>query len=241
MTSEVPQSITRAFVLPFLMLLSLGALAQDEPVVIPEPQEKGAFFFEATSQYLFFKAVDLDGSVVLGNADQVFYVPKIKPGLGFGIGFGRRFRSGLWAVSYLVSGHDANFLGRKTTAVSRLVQINSRTFLFRTSPLRPFIYFGLIFPWLKVRDDVADSSGKLHDATYGGVGVNAGAGVLAPVSLRMFFSASLICRFIGYLYAYGPVKGIDVTDLFDDVNGPRHRRFLRAPVIALELSLGYEL
>ncbi|MDD8013547.1 MAG: hypothetical protein PHX05_08730 [Acidobacteriota bacterium] len=233
--------MTRAFVPLFLLLLPLGALAQDEPVVVPEPREKGAFFLEATSQYLSFNAVDLNGSMVVGNADQVFYVPKIKPGLGFGIGFGRRFRSGLWAVSYLVSGHDANLSGRETTAVSRLVQINSRTFLFRTSPLRPFLHFGLIFPWLKVRDDVADRNGKLHDATYGGVGVNAGAGILAPVSSRMFFSASLIYRFIGYLYAYGPVKGIDVTDLFDDVVGPRHRRYLRAPVIALELSLGYEL
>ena len=46
---------------------------------------------------------------------------------------------------------------------------------------------------------------------------------------------------IGYLYARGPVKGIDVTDLFDDVSGPRHQRYLRAPALALELSLGYEL
>jgi len=125
--------------------------------------------------------------------------------------------------------------------VSRLVQLNSRTFLFRTSPLRFFIHFGLNFPWLKVRENVSDRSGRFYDATYLGVGANAGAGLLLPVSSRMFFSGSLIYRFIGYLYASGPVKGIDVTDLFDDVSGTRHRRYLRAPVIALELSLGYDL
>ena len=227
--------------LALLLWLPVSLVAQEDPVVVPEPQERGAFFFEATTQYLSFTRRDLDGVMVIGNADQVFYIPRVKPSLGFGIGFGRRFRSGLWAVSYLVSGHDADFQGKESTAVSRLVQVNARTYLFRTSPLRLFAHFGLNFPWLKVRYNVADRSGKLHDATYAGVGVNAGAGLLAPVSSRMFFSASLVYRVLGYLYAYGPVKGIDVTDLFDDVSGPRHRRLLRAPVVALELSLGYEL
>ena len=224
-----------------MILMPLALVAQEGALVVTEPQDRGAFFLEATSQYLSFGAGDLDGALVVGNADQVFYVPKIRPSLGFGIGFGRRFRSGLWAITYLVSGHDASFQERESTAVSRLVQINARTFLFRTSPLRLFAHFGLNFPWLKVRDDVADRNGKWHDATYLGVGANAGAGILSPVSSRMFFSASLVYRFVGYLYAKGPVKGIDVTDLFDGVTGPRHPRFLRAPVIALELSLGYEL
>ncbi|MBN2345653.1 MAG: hypothetical protein JXO51_04620 [Candidatus Aminicenantes bacterium] len=224
-----------------LLLAALAAPAQDEPPVVPQPPDKGAFFFEVTSQYLSFSRIDLNGSMVLGDADQVFFIPRIKTSLGFGIGLGRRFRSGLWSFSYLVSGHDVSFQGRDGTAVSRLVQVNARTFLLRTPPLRPFLHFGLNFPWLKVRKNVADRDGKLSDATYMGVGANAGAGLLAPVSSRMFFSASLMVRFVGYLYAFGPVKGIDVTDLFDDVTGPRHRRYLRSPVIALELSLGYEL
>jgi hypothetical protein len=223
------------------LLPALGALAQEPPVVIPEPVEKGAFFFEVTTQYLSFNHRDLDGNMVLGNSDQVFYIPHIKPSLGFGFGFGRRFRSGLWSVSYLVSGHDVTFQGRDSTAVSRLLQLNSRTFLLKTSPMRLFLHFGLNFPWLRVRDDVADKKGKIHDATYMGVGANAGAGLLLPISSRMFFSGSLVYRFIGYLYASGPVKGIDVTDLFDDVTGPRHRRYVRAPALVLELSLGYEL
>ncbi|MCU0237046.1 MAG: hypothetical protein MUC72_08185 [Acidobacteria bacterium] len=224
-----------------LLLLTWPLVAQDEPIVVPEPREKGSFFFEATAQYLSFNSRDLDGTMVLGNADQVFYIPKIKPSMGFGFGFGRRLRSGLWSISYLVSGHDAVFQGKDSTAVSRLVQLNSRTFLLRTSPLRLFLHFGLNFPWLKVRENVSDRNGKFSDATYLGVGANAGAGLLFPVSSRMFFSGSVIYRFIGYLYAKGPVKGIDVTDLFDDVSGSRHRRYLRAPVVALELSLGYEL
>ena len=224
-----------------LLLAATVAVAQEAPVVIPEPQDRGAFFLEGTSQYLSFTVGDLDGAAIIGNAEQVFYVPEIKPSLGFGIGFGRRFRSGLWAISYLVSGHDAALHGRESSAIARLVQINARIFLWRRSDLRPFLHLGLGFPWLKVRDGVADSNGNLHDATYAGVAVNAGAGLMAPISSRMFFSASLVYRFTGYLYAYGPVKGIDVTDLFDNASGPRHSRYLRAPVIALELSLGYEM
>jgi hypothetical protein len=225
-----------------MLLLVLGALAaQEEPIIVPEPQERGGFFFEATTQYLSFDDRDLNGRMVLGNADQVFFIPRVKPSLGFGFGVGRRFRSGLWSISYLVSGHDVSFQGQDGTAVARLVQVNSRTFLLRTYPLRPFIHFGLNFPWMQVRNNVADHGGKLHDATYLGVGANGGIGLLAPVSSRMFFSASVIYRFIAFLYARGPVKGIDVTDLFDDVTGTRHRWFLRTPVVALELSLGYEL
>jgi hypothetical protein len=225
--------INRIVVLPVLLLLALAVVAQETPIVVPEPPEKGAFFFEATTQYLNFSQLDLNGSMVLGNVDQVFYIPRVKPSLGFGVGFGRRFRSGLWSISYLVSGHDVIFQGRDSTAVSR--------FLLKTSPLRICAHFGLNFPWLKVRKNAADNNGKIFDATYLGVGANAGAGLLLPISSRMFFSGSLIYRFIGYLYAQGPKKGIDVTDLFDDRTGPRHRRYLRAPIVALELSLGYEL
>ncbi|MCG2810513.1 MAG: hypothetical protein L6428_03515 [Candidatus Aminicenantes bacterium] len=238
---RVPPVMEKKYVLLILWLLALAAVAQEPPVVVPEPPEKGAFFFEVTTQYLNFSHQDLDGAMVLGNTEQVFYIPRVKPSLGFGIGFGRRFRSGLWSVSYLVSGHDVTFQGRDSTAVSRLLQINSRTFLLRTLPLRIFAHFGLNFPWLKVRNNAADKNEKIFDATYLGVGANAGAGLLLPISSRMFFSGSLIYRFIGYLYVDGPMQGIDVTDLFDDRTGPRHRRYLRAPVLALELSLGYEL
>jgi hypothetical protein len=223
-----------------VLWLAVAGIAQEPLRVVPEPREKGAFFLEATAHYLSFSQRDLNGVMVVGNIDQVFYVPRIKPSLGFGIGFGRRFRSGLWSVSYLVSGHDAAFLGRDSTAESHLIQVSSRTYLLKTGDARLFVQIGLLFPWLSVRDNVADQRNVLHDATYLGVGLNTGGGLLLPVSSRMFFSASLIYRWIGYLYARGPVKGIDVTDLFDDVTGPRHSRYLRAPALALELSLGYE-
>lgn len=231
----------KKYALSIFLLLALVAWAQEAPIALRPAAESGSIFFEVTTQYLSFNQRDLDGNMVLGNAEQVFYIPRVKPSLGFGVGFGRRFRSGLWSVSYLVSGHDVTFQGRDGTVVSRLLQLNSRTFLLKTSSLRIFVHFGLNFPWLNVRDNSADKNGNIFDATYLGVGVNAGAGLLMPVSSRMFFSGSLIYRFIGYLYAKGPGRGIDVTDLFDDRTGSRHRRYLRAPVLALELSLGYTL
>jgi hypothetical protein len=229
------------FFLSVLLLITLDAWAQEAPAVAPPPVDSGSLFFEVTTQYLSFGQRDLNGNMVLGNADQVFFIPRVKSSIGFGVGFGRRFRSGLWSVSYLVSGHDVTFQGRDGTAVSRLLQINSRTFLLKTSAASIFAHFGLNFPWLKVYNNAADKNGNIFDATYLGLGVNAGAGLLLPVSSRMFFSASFIYRLIGYLYAKGSGQGIDVTDLFDDRNGPRHRLYLRAPVLALELSLGYSL
>jgi hypothetical protein len=228
-------------ILVLLIFLHTLFLAAQEQPLVPIKPDSGSLFFEVTTQYLSFSHRDLDGNMVLGNAEQVFYIPHVKASIGFGVGFGRRFRSGLWSVSYLVSGHDVTFQGRDGTAMSRLLQINSRTFLLKTSAMQMFVHFGLNFPWLQVSDNAADKHGKIFDATYLGVGVNAGAGLLFPISSRMFFSGSFIYRFIGYLYAKGPGRGIDVTDLFDNRTGPRHRLYLRAPVLALELSLGYAL
>jgi hypothetical protein len=223
------------------LLMFSWALAQDTPAELPPVPDKGDFFFEVTTQYLSFSHRDLNGSMVLGNAEQVFYIPRVKSGFGFGVGFGRRFRSGLWSLSYLSSGHDVTFQDRRSTAVSNLVQFNARTFVLKNPKMKLFLYVGLDFPWLKVYDNAADRQGKTVDATYLGLGVNAGGGVLLPISGRMFFSGSVIYRYLAYLYANGPGVGIDVTDLFDDRTGPRHHPYLRAPVLALELSLGYSL
>ncbi len=231
----------RCIILSALLLMSLPAFAQDAPVELPPVPDKGDFFFEVTTQYLSFSHRDLNGTMVLGNADQVFFIPRVTSGFGFGVGIGRRFRSGQWSLSYLSSGHDVTLQGLKSTAVSNLVQFNARTFLVKSPKMKPFIYVGLAFPWLKVVDSAAGQDGRLVDATFLGLGVNAGAGLLLPISSRMFFSGSLIYRYLAYLYANGPGVGIDVTDLFDDRTGPRHRPFLRAPALALELSIGYSL
>jgi len=223
------------------ILLASAAMAQ-EPAAVPAattPAPK-TFFIEFISHYASFGKSDLDGLKVLGNAEQVFYIPKIASNLGFGLSFGSKTKSGLWVVSYLQSTHEAAFQGRTSTAISRLVEINSKTFLLKKAALGPYILLGLNFPWLTVKNN----SGKgetIYDPTYLGVGVNAGAGLLLPLQPRLFLCCSVIYRFIGYLYAAGPGRGIDVTDLFDDRTGSRHRSYLGAPELALELRLGYIL
>ena len=56
------------------------------------------------------------------------------------------------------------------------------------------MHLGLNFPWMIVRDNAVDKNGNIFNATYLGVGVNAGAGLLVPVSSRMFFSGSQYAR-----------------------------------------------
>jgi len=223
------------------ILLASAAMAQ-EPAALsaattPAPK---TFFIEFISHYASFGKSDLDGLKVLGNAEQVFYIPKIASNLGFGLSFGSKSKSGMWVVSYLQSTHEAAFQGRTSAAISRMVELNSRTFLLKKAALGPYILLGLNFPWLTVKNN----SGKgetIYDSTYLGVGVNAGAGLLLPLQPRLFLCCSVIYRFIGYLYAAGPGRGIDVTDLFDDRTGSRHRSYLGAPELALELRLGYIL
>ena len=223
-----------------LILLASAVMAQEPAAVSATTPAPKTFFIEFISHYASFGKSDLDGLLVLGNAEQVFYIPKIANNLGFGLSFGGKSKSGLWAVSYLQSTHEAAFQGGNSTAVSRMVEINGRTFLLKKVALGPYILLGLNFPWLTVKNNSGKGE-KIYNSTYLGVGVNAGGGLLLPLQSRLFLCGSVIYRYSGYLYARGLGKGIDVTDLFINRNGPRRNRFLKAPALTVEIGLGYTL
>jgi hypothetical protein len=223
-----------------LILLATAAMAQEpESFSLALPASK-KYFVEFIVHYAGFGKSDLDGQLVLGNAEQVFYIPKIQSNLGFGLSFGSTYKSGVYALSYLQSDHEATFQGRKGRAVSRMVELNGKTFLLDKGKLIPYLLFGLDFPWLTVKNNSSNGN-TVYNSTYLGLGANAGAGLMLSLQPRLFLCGSVIYRYIGYLYASGPEKGIDVTDLFEDRTGPRHHRYLRAPSWALEISLGYVL
>ncbi len=183
---------------------------------------------------------DFDGTLVLGNSEKVFYVPKLEPHVGFGVTFGGIGKAGLWSVSLVKSAHPAIVQGRNTSASYHAVEVSGLGFLVRKFPIVPYVLLGFDVPWASVNEG-AEKAGFMSDATYLGLGVHTGGGLLTMVSNRVFLMAGAQYRFLGFLYASGPGRNRDVTNLYVNRTGPRRDKFLRVQGLCLEFGIGYLL
>ena len=207
------------------------------------PQEKTGgtdrFFISITAYTDSFKG-DFDGNLVLGNAGKAFFIPKLNSQHGFGLSFGRTLKSGLWSISYLRAAHNTTFQGARGNSTSNILDINGKAYLFKKIPVLPYVLLGFTIPWLKVKNG-AQQGNLVEDATYWGLGVNAGAGLIVPINSRFFISGGFVYRFMGFIFITGAGRGKDVTNLYVNRTGPRRDIFLRVTGLNFELSVGVSL
>jgi len=213
-----------------------AAPLQAQRALTPEPYR---FFIGGLTLRDSFSG-DFNGTLVLGNSEKAFYVPKLYPHLGFGVRFGGLGKAGLWSVSLVRSAHRATFQGRESSASYHALEVSGLGYLVRKFPVRPYVLVGFDIPWASVSQG-AEKGGLLSDATYLGVGIHAGGGLLAFVSPRIFLMGGAQYRFLGFLYASGPGRNRDVTNLYVNRTGPRRDKFLRVQGLCLEFSIGYLL
>jgi len=183
---------------------------------------------------------DLDGKLALGTTEKVFYVPKVSRGSGFSVSYGQTRKSGLWTVGFSRTVHDASFRGVKSTAYSNAIEVSGKGYLWTRAAILPYIQLGFEAPWLHV-SHAAERGGVIYDANYLGLGVQAGAGLLIPLGDRIFVTCGGSYRFLALMYAKGPGRGRDVTNLYIDRTGPRRDIFLRVPSLRLEIGVSYIL
>jgi hypothetical protein len=183
-------------------------------------------------------AGDLDGVLALGTTEKVFYVPKLDAGLGLSVGYGRTLKNGLWMVNFTRSVHDASFRGTDSSASYNALEFGGRGYLWTRAPVLPYLQVGFGMSVLHVRD-AAERGGSIYDANYIGLSVNGGAGLIVPLAPRMFLSAGATYRYFAGMYAKGPGRGRDVTNLYVDRTGPRRHIFLKIPGLRLEAGVGY--
>lgn len=181
---------------------------------------------------------DFDGKLVLGNLEKVFYVPKLDAGLGLSVGYGRTRKNGLWMVNFTRSIHDAAFRGIRSSASYNAIEFGGKGYLWTGGAVLPYIQVGFGLPWVHVRD-AAERDGKIYDANYLGLSVNGGAGLLVPLGSRTFLTCGANYRFFAGMYAKGPGRGRDVTNLNIDRSGPRRDIFLKVPGLRIEVGIGY--
>lgn len=244
---------------PSSLLLTLGlaafpsaARAQDAAPAPPQPRPvvsldapcgpwgPGGWFMGTSLDSQDFRG-DFDGRLVLGDAKKVFFIPGAKRGAGLALSIGRMDRRGLWAVSFLHSTHDVTFKGGSSDASFNVITLDAKAYVLPASPVTPYVQVGLTVPWFRVRDG-STYVGEPRDATYLGLGVNGGLGLLVHVGSSIYISGGALARGLAFLYAYGEgSEGRDVQNLHVDQTGPLRKGFLKVYGLGWEAGIGFRL
>lgn len=219
------------FIFPAVCLLVSPVFPRDERAV------PGRFFFGAFTHMTSFKG-EFDGRLVLGNEQRVFNIPKLDPKEGFGLTFGSVTPAGMWSISYASSVHRANFQDHRGKAVFNALDLDGKAFLLKESSLRPYVLLGFHLPWITVRDGV-ERDVRISNATYFGLGVKGGTGIVIDIGDTFLLSGGVNYRVMGFMYVAGLGRSRDVANLRIDQTGPLRNRFLRVDGLAFEIRLGF--
>jgi len=224
---------TRLIFIAFLVILVQPAAAQEEQ------QVPGQFFLSFSAQILPLHG-DLDKELVLWHFDKAFYVPKLEKARALAAGFGYQSKYVFWEFFFLWSNPKADLQGKEGTAKFYAAEITGRAFLIRNFPLRPYLLLGLSTPVLTVKEG-ASMGGTLYNATYAGLGINLGSGLMLQLTPNFFLTAGPVYRYMALLYVVGGGKGRDIRDLRVGQNGPEWDTWLKATSLSLVFSVGFSL
>jgi len=192
-----------------------------------------------SGQTLDFRG-DLIQDLTLWHFEKAFFIPRLGKGLALAVGLGGKGDGGSWDVSYLRSTHTVSITGAPRTASFQAIEINGRSFFLKKSFLHPFFLGGICLPFIRVDDGSAFRGGR-SDATYVGIGLNVGTGLLIEIGPSIVLNAGAVYRWIGFLYAFGEGKGRDINNLRTGFEGPEWGRLLRTNSLSLTIGLGFIL
>jgi len=213
-----------------------ASASQDREVPTSEPR---GFFISLSGQQFGFQG-DLDGRLTLWHFEKAFFIPRLTKDFGLGLGLGLRQKWGLWELNVVQAGHRAAWSGSESQAGLTALEINGWGFPWRNSVVQPYYLLGLCFTWLAVRDG-AWMAGSVYDATYNGLGINVGAGLVLNLGRRLFVSGGVKYRFLGFYYVNGGGRGRDIQQLTVGYQGPAWDKWLRAPSLGLNFGLSLVL
>lgn len=219
--------------LAFVLALAAPALGQG-----PAASRNG-FFLSLSGQSLRLKG-DLTGSLTLWHFDKAFSIPKMENVFGLSLGFGYRREGGLWEFAVVRASPGILLNGRSGRASYYNLEVNGWGFPWKNAAVQPYYLLGLCFPWLVVQDG-SRMGRTVNDATYTGLGINLGAGLLINLGPSLFLSGGVKYRYLGFFYVSGGGKGRDITDLTVGQGGPRWGKWLMAPSLGVTFHIGFRI
>lgn len=160
----------------------------------------------------------LNGEDVLYDAEELIVIPKLRPGSGFGIIFGRRTGNAAVEIIYQQTKNDAEWLGAIGESMNHVIDLNMKYFMFGKSIVQPFLLLGLGGEWFSVPGGSATLDGLTSgDSSYRGFTFTPGGGLAFYPIPRLALSVGAGYRFM----LVGKVRGVMGTfkSLEDSVIG----------------------
>lgn len=159
---------------------------------------------------------DFKGDTFLVGPSDIIIQPEIDGGFGFGIVAGYGFNNELsLELSYLVSSHDAEFIGESVDVKYSVFNIDLKYSFLTSQATQPYLLVGVGFPKLVVEDGSETRSFlpfRVGDAEYTGVGWNLGVGVDHYVTPNVSIGAGATYRIVKYDEAEGVVGSGEIGD-----------------------------
>jgi hypothetical protein len=198
---------------------------------------KEGFFIGVSGSRLSFDG-DLSKDLVLWHFEKAFFVPRLEGANGLGLGFGFKKASALWELAFLRSSHKADLEGRQSQATVYSIEVSGRSFFLKRAPFQPYLLFGISIPWIRVKNG-AQMADTVSNATYYGMGLSLGGGIVIHLLPRLFISGGIVYRYLGFLYVSGEGKGRDINDLRVGYGGPEWGKLLRTQSLGLTFGMGF--
>lgn len=200
---------------------------------------KEGFFIGISVSSLSFEG-DLSKDLVLWHFDKAFFVPRLGRATGVGLGFGFKKASALWELEFIHSSHKTNLQGKESPSQFNSIETSGKAFLLKNAPFQPYLLFGINIPWIHVKNG-SQLYDTVSNATYYGMGLNIGGGIVIHLLPRLFISGGIVYRYLGFLYVSGEGKGRDINDLRVGYGGPEWGKLLRTQSLGLSFGVGFTI
>ena len=154
---------------------------------------------------------DFDNTVSYYGYDEIYEVPYVDDGTGFGVVLGARTEKGAVELGYQRTRHDTISLGGDEASYN-IIDLNFKVDVFARDQVRPYILFGFGFPWLTIENGLAeldydyyldDYVLSFEDETFFGFALNAGAGLAYYFHPQWAVTGGVIYRWNWFTSAEG--------------------------------------
>jgi opacity protein-like surface antigen len=162
---------------------------------------------------------DFNDTVFFHTSDELFDVPEVRSGQGFGLVYGSMVNEGAVEFSYQRTRHNTHSgfvdIGNQQAAF-HILEFNLKGYLLHSGRIRPHLLFGAGIPWISIANSKTDGS-TFDDETFHGLSIGLGGGFDIYVSARIFIDARAVYRWS----SFGTVDGMSLGETIG-AHGPSY-------------------
>ncbi|MFO7658500.1 MAG: hypothetical protein R6W78_15690 [Bacteroidales bacterium] len=149
-------------------------------------------FYSGIKVEYFTYQGDFNGKTFFYTDAAEIFVPKIEPGIAYGLQLGFKFRGASWDFGYQLSSHHySHENGYSGTMLIHLIKCSGFTvYLNPPKKIRPYLGFDFSSTWMHIKDGaygIDSYSGQNDKSYYGGLIFGLGAGLELNISKKFSF------------------------------------------------------